>query len=175
MKFFTLVLFFSISFSAMAQNAAFIYRDSILLSMDDLQKNLTSHNSQINDYKKEINDLQTSHEEKVTSLLSGYQISQQDDLDTIKAKLSEEDQKKFDILVEESEYIQKKAKGYEGLIADNYSKNIQPTFDRVNSTINKYAKSKKIDFVYIMEEQPGRFAYINTKKDITKAIISSLK
>lgn len=169
-----LVLMFCFSGFLSAQNVAFVSQDSILASIPDYKMNLAKIDSLKNVYRAEIKEAKDKVNDKLEIILASYMVQQNEDLETLKKRMTANDVSKLELLLEEDKFIEKKVKNFDLLLSSEYAATVQPIIDKVNNTIENYAVKNKLYAVYILEQMRPALAYYDRKKDITQLIIKTL-
>lgn len=154
---------------------AYIEQNKILKSLEGFEKNTKEVDSLKQLYTKEIQESTNQLTEKINTLLKPYQVSDKETIETIKAKLKENDLVKFELYVKENDLIEKSKKNYDLMIKTMFEQKVQTLLNKVNATIEAYAKSNKIVVVYILENLSPALAYIDKGIDITDEINALLK
>lgn len=158
-----------------AQKTAYIEQSTLLKSLNGYEKNSKHVDSIKQVYILEIKNLEKKLNEKVQVLFKNYSVSENDNNESIKAKLSELDKSKFELYQEESKLIEKTTKNHEIFLNGLYNEKVQPLLDKLNKNIETYAKANKIDTVFIIENLGSALAYIDKSKNITEEIKKTLK
>jgi Skp family chaperone for outer membrane proteins len=173
----TKLVIFSLLYSMVlsAQNFAYIQQDSILKSVSNYEKTLISIDSVSKSYQKEIKTMQEEWNIKVGLLLKPYNVKENENIDSVKSRMTAIDTTKLSILLDEDKIFIKRAKSYDEIVKQKYQTEVQPILNRVNNAITTYAKKNKIDVVYVIENLRPALAYIDKKKNITSLIITMLK
>jgi Skp family chaperone for outer membrane proteins len=173
----TKLVIFSLLYSMVlsAQNFAYIQQDSILKSVSNYEKTLISIDSVSKSYQKEIKTMQEEWNIKVGLLLKPYNVKENENIDSVKSRMTAIDTTKLSILLDEDKIFIKRAKSYDEIVKQKYQTEVQPILNRVNNAITTYAKKNKIDVVYVIENLRPALAYIDKKKNITGVIITMLK
>jgi Skp family chaperone for outer membrane proteins len=156
-------------------NIAYVEQNIILKKLEGFEKNTKEVDSLRQVYSKEIQENTTQLTEKINNLLKPYDIKQNEKVEQIKSKLNENDLAKFELYLKEDELIEKSRKNYELVIKSLYNEKVQPLLNRVNQTIENYAKSHGILIVLTLENISPAIAYINKGINITDEINSLLK
>jgi Skp family chaperone for outer membrane proteins len=172
----SLILFFAFfAIISNAQNMAYVHQDSILASLPTYEKNVKRLDSVTKAYQAEIKASKEKLDGKLAGILKSYNVKENEDLKTIKARMTPADTSSLSILIDEDKIITKRAKSYEQNIGEKYKKEVQPLLDKINKAIQDYAIKNKLDMVYIWEQIRPALAYLDPKKNVTKAIIKGLK
>lgn len=170
---FCLIIFFATLFSN-AQNVAYIHQDSILVALPNYKKNVSKLDSISKSYQEEIKGAKEKWNEKLAVLLKPYNIKENEDIKTVKSRMSSIDTTSLSILIDEDKIIGKRAQNFDNMINSMFKSEVQPLLDKVNKAIEEYAKKNKIDYVLVIEQIRPALAYIDNRKNITKNIISKI-
>lgn len=162
------------SITVTSQNFAYIERDSILNSQPAYKINLTAIDSLKQVYVKQVQEERNNWNSAITAVLSTYNVQENENIDTVKERMNDVDKSKLELLLDEEKLLTKKAKNFDLQLQTKYNETVQPIINKINSTIENYAKKEKIDVVYTIEELSPALAYINKSKNITTAIIKLL-
>jgi Skp family chaperone for outer membrane proteins len=154
---------------------AYIEQNKILKALQGFEKNSKEVDSLRQLYTKQIQESTNQLTEKINSLLKQYQINQNETIEQIKSKLKENDLAKFELYIKENELIEKLKKNYDLMIKTIYEQKVQPLLNKVNATIEAYAKANKILVVYTLENLSPALAYIDKGINITDEINALLK
>ena len=161
--------------NANAQNAAYINRDSVLISIPEYVNKLNNLEKSKEDFIKEIKENDASLEQKFKDLLGSYNLQQNEDLNSIKSRMKSSDTIRLNILLNEEKTLKAKEKSYNNLLVDEYQKDIQPILNKIDNAISNYAIKNKIDFIYDINTMSPALVYVNRKKNVTKQIIAEVK
>lgn len=175
MKKILFLVLLSISAVSYSQNFAYVQQDSILASIPTYKTSIESIDKASKGYQEEIQKAKAELSDKLQNLLKPYNVKENENLATIKARMSKIDTTSLGIMMEDDKIIQKKAKNYDSNLKLQYQREIQPSLDKVNAAIKSFATKNKIDVIYILEQLRPALAYIDEKKNITKKIVESLK
>lgn len=159
---------------AQAQNQAHVYRDSIFMQVKGYTQKSKALDSIKQVYTAEIQKEQIKVQEKYLALAKPYQVKENEALEQLKARMNAQDAEKLSLLQEEIKFLETRIKSYNKQLDDQYKVEIQPFINKINAAIATYATKNKIDYVWIMEDQMTKLAYINKKNNITRAIINLL-
>jgi Skp family chaperone for outer membrane proteins len=160
---------------ANAQSIAYVHQDSILAAIPNYSKNVARLDSITKAYQQDIKAAKEKLDQNLATLLKSYNVKENEDLKTLKARMKAADTSSLSILIDEDKIITKRAKSYEQKVSDNYKKDVQPTLDKINKAIQDFAVSNKLTMVYIWEQIRPALAYLDPKKNVTKAIIKAVK
>ena len=167
-----LVLFSAHGFS---QKTAYIYTDSVLLSVPDYKVKMVKLDSLRQNYTKEINagiaDVQSRYE----TLAAPYAPKKNESIQEIKKRMSTSDTLRVSLLEKEAIQWQEKRVSYDKLIQTQYNQEIQPMLNKVNAVITEYAKANSLSAVYSFEQLRNLVVYIDPKQNITGVIVKKLK
>lgn len=170
-----LVFFITCSFASQSQNIAYIYRDSVLQSVPGYVMHVNRIDSMKNAYTQEMDAAGKNLQAKIGALINPYKPADNESIDALRKRMSADDTARLALLSQESSLIAMKEKTYNGVLQAAYERNVQPLVDRVNTALEKYAKTNRIDVIWMMEEMGNSVAYINRSKNITRAIIAMVK
>lgn len=168
------LLIFLTSLYAKAQNVAYIHQDSVLIALPKYKKNISKLDSIGKTYQDEIKMAKEQWNQKMATLLKPYNIKENEDIKTVKSRMSSIDTTSLSILLDEDKIIGKRAQNFDNMINSMFKSEVQPLLDRVNKAIEEYAKKNKIDYVLVIEQIRPALAYIDNRKNITKNIISKI-
>ena len=167
-----LVLFSAHGFS---QKTAYIYTDSVLLSVPYYKVKMVKLDSLRQNYTKEINagiaDVQSRYE----TLAAPYAPKKNESIQEIKKRMSTSDTLRVSLLEKEAIQWQEKRVSYDKLIQTQYNQEIQPMLNKVNAVITEYAKANSLSAVYSFEQLRNLVVYIDPKQNITGVIVKKLK
>jgi len=167
-----LVLFSAHVFS---QKTAYIYTDSVLLSVPYYKVKMVKLDSLRQNYTKEINagiaDVQSRYE----TLAAPYAPKKNESIQEIKKRMSTSDTLRVSLLEKEAIQWQEKRATYDKLIQTQYNQEIQPMLNKVNAVITDYAKANSLSAVYSFEQLRNLVVYIDPKQNITGVIVKKLK
>jgi len=167
-----LVLFSAHGFS---QKTAYIYTDSVLLSVPDYKVKMVKLDSLRQNYTKEINagiaDVQSRYE----TLAAPYAPKKNESIQELKKRMSTSDTLRVSLLEKEAIQWQEKRVSYDKLIQTQYNQEIQPMLNKVNAVITEYAKANSLSAVYSFEQLRNLVVYIDPKQNITGVIVKKLK
>lgn len=150
---------------------AYIEQSKILKSLKGFEQNSQEVDSLKQVYTQEIQESTKKLEEKISLLLAPYQLKEKETVEAVKAKLKDNDLAKFELYIQESELIDKTTKNYDLSLKTLYDQKIQPLIDKLNKTIEEYAKANKIAVIYTLENIGPALAYIDKEINITNEII----
>jgi Skp family chaperone for outer membrane proteins len=173
-KYFTFIacLITMLSFS---QNFAYIKQADVLKALPNYENNIKKADSLKKNFEAEFKISNDAFGTKLNEILKKYNVKENETIETIEARMSELDKAKLDVLKKEEELLRKTEENYNLQLNEFYKNNIQNLLDKLNVEIEKYAKTNKIDAVYIYENLRTALAYIEAKKDITAEIIKRIK
>lgn len=167
-----LVLFTAHGFS---QKTAYIYTDSVLLSVPYYKVKMVKLDSLRQNYTKEINagiaDVQSRYE----TLAAPYAPKKNESIQELKKRMSTSDTLRVSLLEKEAIQWQEKRVTYDKLIQTQYNQEIQPMLNKVNAVITDYAKANSLSAVYSFEQLRNLVVYIDPKQNITGVIVKKLK
>jgi len=167
-----LVLFSAHVFS---QKTAYIYTDSVLLSLPNYKVKMTKINTLRQDYTKEVNAAIASVQSRYETLTNPYTPKKTETIQELKKRMSVSDTLRVGLLEKEAIQWQEKQTTYDKLIQTQYNEEIQPLINKVNVVIADYARANSISTVFSYEQLRNTLIYIDPKQNITAVIISKLK
>lgn len=168
-------ILFLVSISIYCQNCAYIHQDSILASLPNYKMNMIKIDSISKVYQNEIKTAKEEWNSKLADLLKPYNVKEKETIDIIKKRMTAIDTSKLSIMIDEDKLLNKRAQNYDLMLSTLYKSDVQPLLDKVNSAVETYAKTNKIDIVYILEQLRPALAYVDRRKNITKKIIDKIK
>ncbi|KXH83510.1 OmpH family outer membrane protein [Chryseobacterium kwangjuense] len=158
-----------------AQNIAFANRTEILKSIPKYEESLKSIEEQNQKYSEEIKSLQEKLNENLKELTKGYSLEGVSDINQLKSILKDSDSLKFNLILQEKEFVEKKQEAYNNLLQSDYNRTIVPILDKVDVVINNFAIRKKYIAIYDFNTTSGDLIYLDKSKDVTKEIIAEVK
>jgi Skp family chaperone for outer membrane proteins len=158
-----------------SQNFAYIKQADVLKALPNYENNIKKADSLKKNFEAEFKISNDAFGTKLNEILKKYNVKENETIETIEARMSELDKAKLDVLKKEEELLRKTEENYNLQLNEFYKNNIQNLLDKLNVEIEKYAKTNKIDAVYIYENLRTALAYIEAKKDITAEIIKRIK
>jgi len=175
MKKFILLVFVLLSAHVFSQKAAYLYTDSVLLSLPDYKVKMVKLDSLRQNYTKEINagiaDVQSRYE----TLTATYTPKKNETIQELKKRMSASDTLRVGLLEKEAVQWQEKRTTYDKLIQTQYNQEIQPMLNKVNGVITDYARANSLSAVYSFEQLRNILIYIDPKQNITEVIVRKLK
>lgn len=157
-----------------AQNA-YISMDSVYAAVPHYKEKLQNLTETANRYREEITASRKGNQEQLNQLVGPYNPQSNEAFDQIKVRMKDTDALKLDLIIDEDNAITKKEESYNKIVQLEYDKAIKPDQDLVNEVIAAYAKSKKVDAIYSLEQLKPALQYVNPAKIITQDIIAALK
>lgn len=162
-------------FFAIAQlETAFIHLDSVKLAQPNYEVHLARLDSTQKAYTTEVTALESTLSKKFDALLAPYKPQPQEPLEAIKSRMETGDTLQLQMLVQELEAIQNKAKSYENLLNFMYQRDIVPIEEAIQAAIATYAQKNKIKAVWNLNQNQAPPLYVDPKANITKAIVHAL-
>ncbi|MFN1218469.1 OmpH family outer membrane protein [Chryseobacterium kwangjuense] len=158
-----------------AQNIAFANRAKILKSVPKYEESLKSIEDQNKKYSEEIKSLQTKLKENLDQITKGYSTEGISDINQLKSILKDSDSLKFNLILQEKEFVEKKQEAYNNLLQSDYNRTIVPILDKVDGIISSFAIRKKYIAIYDFGKTSGDLIYLDKSKDVTKEIIAEVK
>jgi Skp family chaperone for outer membrane proteins len=175
MKKFILLVLVLLSAHVFSQRTAYLYTDSVLLSLPDYKVKMVKLDSVRQNYTKEINvgiaDVQSRYE----ILAATYAPKKNETIQELKKRMSVSDTLRVGLLEKEALQWQEKRAIYDKLIQTQYNQEIQPLLNKVNGVITDYAKANGLSAVYSYEQLRNILIYIDPKQNITGVIVRKLK
>ena len=175
MKKFVLLVLVLFSAHVFSQKTAYLYTDSVLLSLPDYKVKMVKLDSLRQNYTKEINagiaDVQSRYE----ILTTPYAPKKNETILELKKRMSASDTLRVGLLEKEAIQWQEKRTTYDKLIQTQYNQEIQPMLNKVNGVITDYARANSLSAVYSFEQLRNLVIYIDPKQNITGVIVRKLK
>jgi Skp family chaperone for outer membrane proteins len=162
-----------LSIAQKGTNVAYIQETKILEELEDYKQQVKIIDSLKQSFRQDVKDKTDKLNLKLQGLLSNYEVNQEDTMESIKAKLNEEDKERFTLYMEENKLLEEYSKNYESILQTKYQQNIQPILKEVNDMIITYAKSNKIHIVHKLEGM--QVAYIDEDLNITEDILKEIR
>lgn len=178
MKFLKLYLLFICFFSfttTNAQKTAFINEAKLLKATSGYELAVSQMDTLKLQMQTELQEAQNMLSNKVNSLFKSYNFSNSETSEQIQAKLSETDKKKFNLLQEENQLLEKQAKAKEEEYQQIYKDKVGTILDKVNKVVKEYCIKNKIEILYKVDVLQPAIAYYDKSKDVTEAIIVLVK
>jgi Skp family chaperone for outer membrane proteins len=157
------------------QNVAYVYGDSILLSVPAYSKNVLKIDSTRQAFKKEVEASVAAIQKQYDKLVKPYAPKESETLLALKKRMSAVDTLSLNMIIDDNKQLQTKQQNYDRIIQASYAKEVQPILDHVNSIIKEYAVANKITMIVGMEQMRQALIYVDPKQNITAPIIASLK
>ena len=167
-----LVLFSAHVFS---QKTAYLYTDSVLLSVPDYKLKVAKLDSVRQNYTKEINAGIAGVQSRYETLTATYAPKKNETIQELKKRMSASDTLRIVLLEKEAVQWQDKRTTYDKLIQAQYNQEIQPMLNKVNGAITDYARVNGLSAVYSFEQLRNLVIYIDPKQNITGVIVRKLK
>jgi len=167
-----LVLFSAHVFS---QKTAYLYTDSVLLSVPDYKLKVAKLDSVRQNYTKEINAGIAGIQSRYETLTATYALKKNETIQELKKRMSVSDTLRMSLLEKEAVQWQEKRTTYDKLIQTQYNQEIQPMLNKVNGVITDYARANGLSAVYSFEQLRSALVYIDPKQNITGLIVRKLK
>jgi len=167
-----LVLFSAHVFS---QKTAYLYTDSVLLSVPDYKLKVAKLDSVRQNYTKEINAGIAVIQGRYETLTATYALKKNETIQELKKRMSASDTLRVGLLEKEAVQWQDKRTTYDKLILTQYNQEIQPLLNKVNGVISDYARANGLSAVYSFEQLRSLVIYIDPKQNITGVIMRKLK
>jgi len=158
-----------------SQQIAYIYTDSVLLSMPKYAANISEFENLKQNYQKELEQNKVQLQERFDKLIKPYAKAEKETVAALKMRMTPIDTLSLTALMDESTTIQNKSKSYDNLLKSFYAQDIQPMLDIVRKTISDYAVKNNLTAVYSMEQLRTSLVYIDHKRDITELVIELIR
>ena len=171
------VLLILVLFSAhvFSQKTAYLYTDSVLLSVPDYKVKMVKLDSVRQNYTKEINAGVAGIQSRYETLTATYAPGKNESIQELKKRMSVSDTLRMSLLEKEAVQWQEKRTTYDKLIQTQYNQEIQPMLNKVNGVITDYARANGLSAVYSFEQLRSALVYIDPKQNITGLIVRKLK
>lgn len=160
--------------ATVSNTIAYVEETVLLKALTGYEQNTAAIDSLKTVYTKEIQEAQTQLNTKLETLLKPYNFTKEMTVEDMKAKLKENDKATFELYIKENELITKSTKNYDLMLKTIYEQKVQPSLNKLNTTIETYAKEKGIKVVYTLENISPALAYIDKGMDITGEIVKRL-
>lgn len=157
------------------QNVAYVYADSILISVSGYGKNVMKIDSMRQTMKQELDASQASLQQQYDRLIKPYVAKETETLAALKKRMSAVDTLSLNLIIDDNKQLQAKKQTYDRILQTSYNKDVQPILDKVNNEIAGFARQNKITMVMVVEQMKQALAYIDPKQNITGLIIQKLK
>lgn len=157
------------------QKMAYVYSDSVLLSMAGYKQNMARVDSMRQAYTHEITIGVANVQSQYEKLVEQYAPKKNETLPELKKRMSVSDTLRLGMLEKEAAQWQEKKITYDRMIQNQYNQYIQPLLNQANKVIADYAKAASLSAVYSFEQLRNVLVYIDPKQNITEAIIRKLK
>jgi len=172
-----IVLLVLVLFSAhvFSQKTAYLYTDSVLLSLPDYKVKMVKLDSLRQNYTKEVNTGIANLQSRYETLTATYAPKKNETIQDMKKRMSASDTLRVGLLEKEAVQWQEKQTTYDKLIQTQYNQEIQPLLNKVNGVITDYARANGLSAVYNFEQLRSALVYIDPKQNITGVIVRKLK
>jgi Skp family chaperone for outer membrane proteins len=171
----TLALIIGMQLTMHAQKTAFIYESKLLKATPGYEQAIAQMDTLKAQMQKEFQTAQALLNNKVNNLVTPYNFDNETTLEQLQAKLSETDKKKFALLQEESQLLEKQAKAKEEEYQEAYQQKVGTILTKINTTVKDYCKKNKIEILYKLDQLQPAIAYYEENKDITETLIKIIK
>ena len=175
MKKCVLLVLVLLSAHAFSQKTAYLYTDSVLLSLPDYKVKMVKLDSVRQNYTKEINAGIAGIQSRYETLTATYALKKNETIQELKKRMSASDTLRVGLLEKEAVQWQEKRTTYDKLIQTQYNQEIQPLLNKVNGVITDYARANGLSAVYSFEQLRSALVYIDPKQNITGVIVWKLK
>lgn len=162
-------------FAVFGQKVAYLYSDSVLLSVSGYQQGVLRLDSLRQAYANEINTGIALVQEQYTKLAEPYTPQKNETLRDLKKRMSASDTLHLSLIEKDLTQWQEKRVSYDRMLQLQYAKDIQPLVGRINKVIAEYARVNGLMAVYSMEQMRNMLIYIDPKQNITDLIIRRLQ
>lgn len=169
-----ILVFLFVNAFVFAQKTSFINETKLLRATSGYEKAVAQMDTLKLQMQAEIKATQTTLATKVNTLFKTYNFSNTDTTEQIQAKLSETDKKKFSLLQEENQLLEKQAKAKEEEYQQIYKEKVGTILENVNKVVKEYCKKNKIDILYKIDVLQPAIAYYDESKEVTQELISQL-
>jgi outer membrane protein len=171
-----MILYVLIQFqNVIAQKICFIDESKLLKATLGYEQSIKEMDSIKQVFTQEIKQSKEKLDDKINQLLVPYKFDQDSTLEQIKAKLSETDNKKLELLQEESQLLNKQAVAKEEEYKLLYQQKVGSILEKVNKSVKEYCNKNKIEILYKINVLQQALAYYDESKDVTEAIIVLVK
>ena len=160
-----------ITFNLNAQKIAFINETKLLRATLGYEQAVAHLDTLKLQMQTELREAQNVLSNKVSSLFKAYNFTNAATTEQIQAKLSETDKKKFALLQEENQLLEKQTNAKEEEYQQIYNENVGSILERVNKVVKEYCKKNKIDILYKIDVLRPAIAYYDESKDVTEIVI----
>ena len=175
MKKFVLLVLVLFSAHVFSQKTAYLYTDSVLLSLPDYKVKMIKLDSLRQNYTKEVNTGIANLQSRYETLTATYAPKKNETIQDLKKRMSASDTLRVGLLEKEAVQWQEKRITYDKLIQTQYNQDIQPMLNKVNAVITDYARANGLSAVYSFEQLRNILIYIDPKQNITGVIVRKLK
>lgn len=170
-KFLFVFLFLFVFFDSFSQKSAFINETKLLKATSGYEVAVAQMDTLKLQMQTELKEAQNVLSNKASNLFKAYSFSNAATTEQIQDKLSETDKKKFELLQEEGQLIEKQAKAKEEEYQQIYKQKVGTILERVNTVVKEYCKKNKIDILYKIDVLQLAIAYYDERKDITNSLV----
>lgn len=157
------------------QSVAYVYADSLLLSVPGYSKNVMKIDSLQKTLEKELETTKIGINQKYGMLIKPYAPKESENVGALKARMSAVDTLSLNLIIEDIKQLEVKKQAYDRILQTSYNKDVQPILDRISKEIADFARLNKITMVFVVEQMKQTLAYIDPKQNITGSIKSKLK
>lgn len=158
-----------------AQKTAFINETKLLENLPGYKQALQKTDSINQAFVTEIKKEQEAIGKKEQLLLKPYHTNDKITPAEIKAKFSDIDKKKYELLEQEAALLQKKIDAKQDEYSQLYKQHLGVLLNKANTEINNFCKKNKIDVLLKLDKLSSAIAYYDKEKDITDVIVENLK
>lgn len=157
------------------QNVAYVYGDSILLSVPEYSRHMLKIDSTRQAFKREVDASQSAIQKQYDKLTKPYAPKETETLVALKKRMTAVDTLSLNMIIDDNKQLQLKQQNYDRILQASFAKDVQPILDKVTGIIKEYAMANKITMVMGMEQMRQALIYIDPKQNITASIIANLK
>ncbi len=157
-----------------AQNA-YVHQNQILAAMQNYQADYVQWDSIRQLYSKDMQVQRNVLQTKLNRLLRPYKPKQNENFLKVKQRMQPTDTLKLNVILDDDRALTQKEKSYQQIVTLEYKKRVQPYIDALNKVMASYAKKKKLNAIYILDQLSPALAYVNPSQVITHDIISLIK
>jgi Skp family chaperone for outer membrane proteins len=154
---------------------AYVEETVLLKALKGYEQNTKTLDSLKQVYAQETANAKKELEQKVATLMTPYNFSNAESMETIKAKLKPADADRLALYTKENELLTKVNANYQLVLKTIYEQKVQPLLDKLNTLIANYAKAQDIKMIYTLEKIAPSLAYLDKGMDITPEILKLLQ
>jgi Skp family chaperone for outer membrane proteins len=158
-----------------SQNIAFVNEKKLLKSIEGYEKAIKETDSIYKNNIEEINNSNNKLNDKVNLLFASYNFTKDVSYEEIMKKLTDTDKKKFELLQEESQLINKQKAIKEADYQSFYQEKVGKILEKSNKIVQEYCKKNKIDALFKIDVLQSALGFYDEKKDITEILLKLIK